>query len=187
MTEHSLSPREARIAGVVNAIVERGARHWLALFSGGLLLWNAQLYLAPALRAGGHNTLAKPIYLYNGLFCHQRADRSFFPFGEKMACCERCAAIYGSLLALALLFAALRRRLPAPNRWVLLLTLPIAVDGLTQLAGWRESTAALRVITGSLFGFAFGWLALSVLQAIPGNANEAGAIRPSPVRPPVSD
>jgi uncharacterized membrane protein len=34
----------------------------------------------------------------------------------------------------------------------------MALDGFTQLFGWRESTWELRVITGLLFGFASGWL-----------------------------
>jgi uncharacterized membrane protein len=34
----------------------------------------------------------------------------------------------------------------------------MALDGLTQLAGWRESTWELRLATGLLFGVASGWL-----------------------------
>jgi uncharacterized membrane protein len=183
MTENFLSPREARIAGIINAIVERGARHWLALLGGGLALWNAQLYLAPALRAGGHSALAKPVYAYNGFFCHQRADRSFFPFGEKMACCERCAAIYGALLAFALLFAFLGLRLPVPRwRTLVLFALPIALDGGSQLFGWRESTPGLRVVTGAWFGFGLGWLMLTVLETSFRNVKETEAERPGPLR-----
>ncbi len=32
-----------------------------------------------------------------------------------------------------------------------------ALDGLTQLVGWRESTWELRIATGVLFGIASGW------------------------------
>jgi uncharacterized membrane protein len=183
MNEQMISPREAKIADGIDAIVEHGSRHWLALLGGGFFLWNAQFYLAPALRAAGQSTLAKPIYAYDGLFCHQRADRSFFVFGEKMACCERCAAIYGTLFLCTLLFAFLRSRLPIPRwRTLFLLSLPIAIDGGTQLVGLRESTAALRVITGALFGFAAAWLMLTVLEASSRNAKEAGAVRSSPFR-----
>ena len=34
---------------------------------------------------------------------------------------------------------------------------PMALDGLTQLVGWRESTWELRMATGVLFGLASGW------------------------------
>jgi predicted membrane protein DUF2085 len=34
---------------------------------------------------------------------------------------------------------------------------PIALGGLTQLVGWRESTWELRIATGLLFGIASGW------------------------------
>jgi len=37
------------------------------------------------------------------------------------------------------------------------LILPMAWDGTTQLFGWRESTWALRVITGTLFGGGTVW------------------------------
>ena len=36
----------------------------------------------------------------------------------------------------------------------ILLTIPMAIDGLTQLIGWRESNWWLRSVTGALFGAA---------------------------------
>src|ERR1700682_2051648 len=41
----------------------------------------------------------------------------------------------------------------------------MAIDGFTQLFGWRESTWELRVVTGLLFGLASGWLVLPRLDA----------------------
>ena len=40
----------------------------------------------------------------------------------------------------------------------MLLVAPMAVDGLTQLGGWRESIWELRLATGVLFGLASAWL-----------------------------
>ncbi|RIK34442.1 MAG: hypothetical protein DCC55_33100 [Chloroflexi bacterium] len=80
--------------------------------------------------------------------------------GFKVAICQRDVAIYGSVLAAGLLFALVRKRLPMLSfRWYLLLLIPMALDGGTQLFGWRESTWLLRTLTGALFGAASVWLA----------------------------
>lgn len=78
--------------------------------------------------------------------------------GWKMAFCERDLAIYLALLAAGLYYA--RRRDVRPASFVVygILILPMALDGFTQLFGWRESTWELRVVTGLLFGLASGWL-----------------------------
>lgn len=84
--------------------------------------------------------------------------------GWQLALCERDMAIFGGFW-LAIVAYALRRGQgrppgPLPLRLYLLALLPIAVDGLTQLAGWRESTPLLRTLTGAVFGMASGWLVL---------------------------
>ena len=49
--------------------------------------------------------------------------------------------------------------------WVFgLLIIPLAVDGLTQLLGRRESDWLLRTITGGFFGAGAVWLAYPYLQ-----------------------
>jgi uncharacterized membrane protein len=89
--------------------------------------------------------------------------------GFKMAWCERDAAIYLAMILGALLFAAVRRQLKPLNwRVYFLFVAPIAVDGLWQLVTSptvllsflpaHESTAALRVLTGALFGIGSVWL-----------------------------
>jgi predicted MFS family arabinose efflux permease len=40
----------------------------------------------------------------------------------------------------------------------------MALDGFTQLFGWRESTWELRVVTGSLFALAVAWFVFPRLQ-----------------------
>src|SRR5919197_970641 len=72
--------------------------------------------------------------------------------GYKVAFCERNVAIYTAALLAGLLYARLGRRLPALSfsGYLLLLT-PMALDGFSQLGGWRESTWELRTLTGLLF------------------------------------
>jgi uncharacterized membrane protein len=71
-----------------------------------------------------------------------------------------------------LLFALVQRILRLEGRplpklpvWAYALMLvPIAVDGTTQLIGWRESTWLLRLLTGGLFGMATVALAYPYVQ-----------------------
>lgn len=85
--------------------------------------------------------------------------------GYKMEWCERDAAMYGSLLVASLLFAFVRTRLrPLDWRLYAALLTPMAIDGFTQLFGWRESDYLLRGITGVLFGFGTVWLIYPYLE-----------------------
>ena len=136
---------------------------------------------------------ADALYAAYHLTCHQWAFRSFFLFGQqpstassswptwastrsassasqglgwKMAFCERDLAIYVGLLLVGLLYARRRDLRPAGFLVYGVLILPMAVDGFTQLFGWRESTWELRVATGLLFGLASAWLVLPRLDAV---------------------
>ncbi|GAB4515552.1 MAG: hypothetical protein Kow0047_27500 [Anaerolineae bacterium] len=80
--------------------------------------------------------------------------------GYKIAICERDVAIYGSIVIAGLLYGLVRRwgqPKPLPVKIYLLFLVPIALDGMTQLVGLRESTWWLRVVTGALFGAASVW------------------------------
>ena len=86
--------------------------------------------------------------------------------GWKVAICQRDVAIYGGILVGGLVFALLRPRLRPKGKWpklpvwlYLLCVLPMAVDGVTQLFGLRESIPALRFFTGALLGVATVWFA----------------------------
>lgn len=80
--------------------------------------------------------------------------------GYKVALCQRDVAIYASVVVGGLLFALLRKRIKAPSLKIYALFLvPIAVDGLSQMVGLRESNWWLRSVTGALFGLASVWLA----------------------------
>ena len=80
--------------------------------------------------------------------------------GYKVALCQRDVAIYGSVLAAGLLYGLVRDRVrPLSLKVYAILLIPIAVDGLTQMFGLRESNWWLRTVTGAIFGFASVWLA----------------------------
>lgn len=99
--------------------------------------------------------------------------------GYKVAVCERDVAIYGGILIGGLIFGLIRSMLkprgrpidtvhfPVPRLrlWTYaLLLIPMAVDGVTQLFGFRESTWFLRTVTGLIFGLASVWLAYPYIQ-----------------------
>ncbi len=158
--------RSTRIIIAFDRLIYRVAKRWLFFVNSVLFVHVMTLLLAPALAASGHSSIAQPFYAYNGLFCHQRSDRSFSFFGEKMACCERCAAIYGSILIVGLMFAALRGRFRKPFLYeVALLAMPAVVDGGAQAIGLWESTAGTRVLSGAFLGVAICWLTLPYLES----------------------
>ncbi|MBX6342370.1 MAG: DUF2085 domain-containing protein, partial [Thermomicrobiaceae bacterium] len=154
----ALSPRQERLILALDRGIYHASRRWLWGLNTLGALFVALAVLAPVLAATGHARSAHWIYQAFRLVCHERADRSFFIMGEKMAYCQRDTAIYGGLLLLGLVYPLVRERLrPLGLGCAVLLSLPMAVDGLTQLAGLRESTWELRVATGALFALAVSW------------------------------
>ncbi len=94
--------------------------------------------------------------------------------GYKIALCQRDVSIYSAILLFGILFALSGRRFkPLPwFVWVLVGLIPIGLDGMSQIIsqlplGWfpyRESTPAIRVITGGLFGFTTAWFGYPVVE-----------------------
>ena len=163
------APARSASLTAVQVAVDRAiyavARHWLLVVNSIILAWLAVAAVAPLLRANGVEPWARVIYAVNRPFCHQRDDRSFYLFGEKMACCQRCAAIYGGLFLFGLVFVALRGVGPLSWRGVAVCSLPLLLDAMTQAIGLRESTWGLRVATGVLFAGGVAWLVLPNLEA----------------------
>ncbi|HEX7103798.1 MAG TPA: DUF2085 domain-containing protein [Nitrolancea sp.] len=159
------TPTEERVIIAIDRAIYRIARHWVWVLNiVGVFMVGLPL-IAPVLESSGHRTLASFIYDPFSLICHQVPDRSFHILGYKMAYCERCFAIYGATLLLGLVYGASRRSMrPATILEVVVLNIPMALDGFTQLFGWRESTWELRVITGSLFALAVAWFVFPRLQ-----------------------
>jgi uncharacterized membrane protein len=119
----------------------------------------------PFLSYFGLDSLAKPIFFALHSICAQIPSHSFYIFGHQLGFCERNLSIYTSMFIGSLIFVLSKKRLPGIPWWVwLLLILPMAWDGLTQMFGLRESDATLRVLTGSLFGLSNMWFALPLMH-----------------------
>jgi uncharacterized membrane protein len=97
--------------------------------------------------------------------------------GYKIAFCERCLAIYGSMLLFSILFWLSKNRIPSIPwyLWILLGFGPIGLDGVSQIPSlmgitmpaWmimRESTPFFRVLTGTLFGVTTFWYLLPQVE-----------------------
>lgn len=102
----------------------------------------------------------------DGGLWQRRAFRGNDDTGYKVAICQRDVAIYGSVVAAGLLFGLLRGRVRSISLKIyVLLLIPMALDGLSQLFGLRESSWWLRSVTGALFGGASVWLAYPYIEA----------------------
>lgn len=89
------------------------------------------------------------------------------PIGYKMLVCQRDVTIYLGLVLFGALYALGPRRWlkPLPLWGLALFLLPLAVDGLTQVTGWRESTPALRVLTGLTTSAGTIWFVYPYIEA----------------------
>ncbi|MEM3030679.1 MAG: DUF2085 domain-containing protein [Candidatus Micrarchaeia archaeon] len=89
--------------------------------------------------------------------------------GFKFGMCARDTAIFFGMLlgglAAPLVVGAAGRKWP--NKWLLVAAMvPIAVDGVTQFLGLRESTNALRLLTGGLIGVVMPLYIIPILNQI---------------------
>ena len=100
-----------------------------------------------------------------GALCHGAPERSLELFGIAMPICARCVGIYVGMLSGLLLFPLMGwLREPVMRAVAFIAIVPLGIDGLTQFAGLRESTNALRIATGLVAGIAFGLWILSALR-----------------------
>ena len=119
----------------------------------------------PFLSYFGLDSIAKPLFFSLHYVCAQIPAHSFYLFGHQLGLCARNLSIYASMFLGSLAFVLTKKRIPGIPWWVwVLMLLPIAADGLTQMVGWRESTWELRVITGTLFGLGNVWFALPMMH-----------------------
>lgn len=181
---------------MILALLDGVRRHWLWAVNVTVAIFVGLPFLAPVLLASGYPDAANGIYAAYQYVCHQWAFRSYFLFGPELtygpdvlaglvgqdamyhthgspelgytvAFCERDVAIYLAVLAAGLAYGRFRDRTPSLGIVAYsLLILPMAVDGFTQLFGWRESTVELRTLTGALFGVASVWLIYPRVDAV---------------------
>ncbi len=93
--------------------------------------------------------------------CHQLSSRSIFIDAKQLPVCARDTGLYfGSLLSLIYILVSRKRKTNAiPTSSVSFLfvffMLLLAVDGVSSYLGFRETTNAIRLVTGLLVGITF--------------------------------
>jgi uncharacterized membrane protein len=121
--------------------------------------------LIPFLSYLGLDSIAKPLFFSLHLVCAQIPSHSFYILGHQLGLCARNFSIYTSMFIGSLIFVLTKKRMCGIPWWFwILMMLPMAWDGTTQLVGWRESDWVLRLITGTLFGAGNVWFALPMMQ-----------------------
>jgi uncharacterized membrane protein len=105
--------------------------------------------------------ISDAIYRFFSIFCHQLPFRSLFFDDVQCPVCARCASIY-VFTAAGLVFLSLRGygAREFKMNWLLLALLlaPTGLDGAIQWLGWRESTNALRLVTGVPYGLGYAYV-----------------------------
>lgn len=116
--------------------------------------------MAPLIEVGGWPRVANHLYSLLSYVCPQIPSHSLWLFGAPTGVSSRSLFLYFTFVG-AGIFMFRRRRFLSWKKSLLFL-FPILIDGLTQLAGWRESTNLLRVLTGALGGIGLAGLVIPV-------------------------
>lgn len=82
--------------------------------------------------------------------CHQMPERSFFFKGYQLPLCARCIGI-----ALGHILAYIMAPFYIFKYNILVLIIPMAIDGTIQYFSSYRSNNCKRIVTGLLYGFAF--------------------------------
>lgn len=152
------SPTKRRLEKISMRFGNFLLNYWAHLITGVLGFIVLTALLIPFLSYMGLDVIAKPLFYSLHLICAQIPAHSFFIFGHQLGLCARNLSIYSSMTFAGLVFILSKKRLPGIPWWLwVLLILPMAWDGLTQMFGLRQSTWELRALTGTLFGLASIW------------------------------
>jgi uncharacterized membrane protein len=136
--------------------------HLLTIILGALVFSALSI---PFLTYLGLNSIAKPLFYALHYVCAQIPSHSFYVLGHQFGLCARNLSIYCAMFLGSLAFVLSKKRLRGIPWWLwVLMMVPMAWDGGTQMFGWRESDWILRMVTGSLFGLGNVWFALPLMQ-----------------------
>lgn len=151
LKSHMLSPR------VTYTFVLSGASTWCMGFILAPVVSHVFLH---------DNVLSEILYAFFRPVCHQMETRSLHMFGEPLAVCARCSAIYVTFLFGTVLYPFVREvGTPSlPSRAILLLSaMPMIIDALAGTFGLHVVTIESRLITGAIFGSTLPFFILPVI------------------------
>ena len=85
--------------------------------------------------------------------CHRIPERSFFIKGHQFPVCARCTGFYTGLIVYLIFNIFYKHPYDLNMLFIsMILMMPVAIDGVTQYFGPRESTNNLRFLTGFIGG-----------------------------------
>ncbi len=148
---------------------------WNKLFLSLTAIWTLMILISPLIITNGEtgdlsgsvgiydnkevihnmNPLAKVIYYFGDLNCHQLSHRSYEYNNNQMPFCTRDVGIFAGL-TFGFIFA-LGRRIELTLPIIILALTPIGLDGTIQLFTDYESTNIRRIGTGSIAGIITGF------------------------------
>jgi uncharacterized membrane protein len=94
--------------------------------------------------------------------CHRLSERSFFIDGRQFHLCARCTGIVFGVLISPFAIPLKTFSLPVFLAFLCI----VALDGFTQLFGWRESNNIMRCFTGLFLGLSALPAVVSLLEHI---------------------
>ena len=168
-SHYAYSPRRQTLDRVMNSTGRFVGNflidHWATMITYALGILVFAALSVPFLSYFGLDGISKQIFFVLHMVCAQIPSHSFYIFGHQLGMCARNFSIYASMFIGSLIFVLSKNRIPGIPWWLwILMILPMALDGTTQMFGLRESTWELRVLTGTLFGLGNVWFALPLIQ-----------------------
>ena len=151
---HFITSRETRSPWIVWGL--------LATFS---LVPVVLIVAAPLALAQNHLDFASAIYRAFSYACHQIPERSLHLGGHQFAVCSRCTGLYAGFAFATLGYPFVRslKRTDTPRIiWLILSTVPLAIDFSLAYFGVWENNHLSRFVTGGLLG------AVAALFVVPG-------------------
>jgi uncharacterized membrane protein len=128
---------------------------------------------APLALAQNHLDFASAIYRAFSYACHQIPERSFHLAGHQFAVCSRCTGLYAGFAFATLGYPLVRSLKQADTPriiWLILATVPLAIDfSLTYFGIW-ENNHLSRFVTGGLLG------AVAAFFVVPGLIDLAATV-----------
>ncbi len=138
----------------------------LPLLVGGVLVWSTALAAAPyalSQRTAGGTLVATVVYVTGSFICHQRAERSFHPWGVKFPVCGRCAGLYAGAL-LGLMGAARCLRAQATRARIAAAALPTGATLVLEVLGIVDPGNLGRAAAAVPLGAAVCWFMAGVIR-----------------------
>jgi uncharacterized membrane protein len=126
--------------------------------------WTAAIFFAPL----AHATMpiaASAVNVTASFVCHQRDERSFHLYGERLAVCGRCTGLYlaGAIGALAAWLGG--GRVPARTRRLMVVAaVPTAMTLAIEWTGAANPGNVVRATAALPLGAVAGWLFVRLLR-----------------------